>query len=164
MCDTNSAAVMRAQLACRGVEREAKFIHSWDLSHTTVLTGVLMLLTCLLVPPVCGQRKPSDTRRIVAPPPKRISLTTKDQVLLSCVFYAGTNDDQTVPIILVHGWGGVGGEFSGLAEFLQVNFGHAVIVPDLRGHGASVRRTTPVGVPKTIKPDRMRTDEIAGMH
>lgn len=43
--------------------------------------------------------------------------------------------DQVVPLLLVHGWGGDGREWSAHAEALADRF--RVIVPDLRGHGRS---------------------------
>ncbi|MEU6375388.1 alpha/beta hydrolase [Streptomyces sp. NPDC046909] len=43
--------------------------------------------------------------------------------------------DQAAPLLLVHGWGGDGREWSVHAETLADRF--RVIVPDLRGHGRS---------------------------
>ena len=92
------------------------------------------------------------------------TLKTKDGVTLVCDYYPGTNGKETVPIVMVHGWGGVRGEFKNLALAMQSKFGHAVIVPDLRGHGDSVRRTTERGDEKTINPKRMNRRQLAGMY
>ena len=36
---------------------------------------------------------------------------------------------------MLHGWKGNRTEYADLASFLQTQHGHAVLVPDLRGHG-----------------------------
>lgn len=80
------------------------------------------------------------------PEPETVELITKDHVLLNVKFYPGTKGKQTVPVILLHGWEGPRGDgtcrdMHSLAERLQ-KAGHAVIAPDLRGHGASLKRQT----------------------
>ncbi|MBI83543.1 MAG: hypothetical protein CMJ81_10130 [Planctomycetaceae bacterium] len=97
------------------------------------------------------------------PGPEKKTLKTKDGVALVCDYYPGNNGKETVPILMVHGWGGVRGEFTNLARTLQQDFGHAVIVPDLRGHGDSVRYTNLNGEEKLIDPKRMNRKELAGM-
>ncbi len=91
-----------------------------------------------------------------APAPKPIWLETKDGWRIHCVYYAPKEDvrdgKEVVPIIMLHGWGGQGGEYGFLAAGLQT-FGYAVMVPDLRGHGRSVGRRKPDGDYLTIKYD-----------
>jgi pimeloyl-ACP methyl ester carboxylesterase len=77
------------------------------------------------------------------PAPKDLQLITKDRVVIHCTYFAGTRGKQTVPVILLHGWEGKFGagtrkDLLELADALQQS-GHAVAVPDLRGHGASTR-------------------------
>ena len=110
---------------------------------------------------VMGQEKPAKKTNKL-PAPERILLKTKDQVRLTCVYFASTKGKDAAPIILIHGWKGVGGEFNRLGRFLQ-SLGHAVIVPDLRGHGESIQRRTSDGELVTIDPERMKVAEIAGM-
>lgn len=75
------------------------------------------------------------------PPAEDIDLTTKDGVLLRCTYYPGTNGKETVPIIMLHKYDeGVRQDFDGFATYLQHEKGHAIIVPDLRGHGDSRTR------------------------
>ena len=74
-----------------------------------------------------------------------ITLTTKDGVRLRCTYYPGGNGKKTVPVIMLHGWGGRRGEFHELALDLQ-KAKHAVIVPDLRGHGRSTQRVLADGL------------------
>ena len=71
------------------------------------------------------------------PPAEDITLTTKDGVVLHCSWYPGVNEKETVPIILLHGWEEDRHVYKDYALFLQQKHGHAVIVPDLRGHGES---------------------------
>lgn len=76
----------------------------------------------------------SDDRKI--PPPEDVNLVTKDRVKLVATWYGGTEGKNTVPIIMVHMEKGNRHDYEALALYLQAQ-GHAVIVPDLRGHGDS---------------------------
>ncbi len=76
------------------------------------------------------------------PPPEPVELSgndlvTGDGVRLSATFYPGTNGKETVPVVLLHMWKGSRKDCIGVAEFWQKEHGHAVLVPDLRGHGGS---------------------------
>jgi pimeloyl-ACP methyl ester carboxylesterase len=70
------------------------------------------------------------------PEPEVVSLQTQDGLSIRATWYAGTAKKESVPLIMVHGWGGQRGEFDSLALHLQ-GLGHSVIAPDLRGHGES---------------------------
>ncbi|MFF0143275.1 alpha/beta fold hydrolase [Streptomyces sp. NPDC005227] len=59
---------------------------------------------------------------------------TEDMDLFHTILGPGT--PPTVSVLLVHGWGGDGREWSPHADGLAAA-GHRVIVPDLRGHGRS---------------------------
>lgn len=72
------------------------------------------------------------------PPSENVSLYTSDGLKLQATFFPGTKGNQSVPVILLHMWKGNRGDFANLPLFLQSQ-GHAVLVPDLRGHGDSVR-------------------------
>ncbi len=75
------------------------------------------------------------------PEPRTVQLQTSDGVALSAVYYAGKNEKETVPVILLHGWDADHSEMVGIANTLQTKYGCAAIVPDLRGHGNSQRST-----------------------
>jgi pimeloyl-ACP methyl ester carboxylesterase len=100
-------------------------------------------------------------------PPEKLTLITKDHLLLSCLYYAGTEGKQTVPLILLHGWEGPRGAGSGrdcdaLALQLQKQ-GHAVAVPDLRGHGDSRVVQAPGQAGRLIDRDKFRSQEFRKM-
>lgn len=74
------------------------------------------------------------------PLPQTVVREASDGMLVKCRYYYGGIDEkrkkQTVPIIIVHDDGEQARTYDGLATLLQRQ-GHAVIVPDLRGHGGS---------------------------
>ncbi len=76
-------------------------------------------------------------------------------VILKCDWLAG-EDRDSVPIIMLHGWGGKRQEYAGLAIYLQSQ-GHSVLVPDLRGHGKSLERRESG---KKVDRERMNKTEI----
>jgi pimeloyl-ACP methyl ester carboxylesterase len=118
-------------------------------------------------PPPAGPKKPEEAKKTdedkPPPAPERVTLETKDGVILNCVYYGpkeGIREPkQTVPIIMIHGWGGQGADYDLLARGLQT-YGHAIIVPDLRGHGRSVKLKIPGGEEKTIDRDKMTAKEL----
>jgi pimeloyl-ACP methyl ester carboxylesterase len=92
-----------------------------------------------------------------------IDLPAKDGLMLKAEFYLGTDDKDTVPVLLLHGWKGDRMEFAGLAAHLQRR-GHAVLVPDLRGHGESI--VAPVsltGTNRVVDAAHMTPEQFASM-
>src|SRR3989304_4268313 len=70
------------------------------------------------------------------PEPKDVVLRTSDGLELHATFFPGMDGKESVPVILLHAWKEDRHDYLSLAGYLQ-SFGHAVIVPDLRGHGDS---------------------------
>lgn len=89
-----------------------------------------------------GKGKPG---KIEIPKPDHVTLTTTDNVQLACTYYAPPIDPENretgksaVPYLLIHDWEGSRENTYQLALFLQSK-GHAAMIFDLRGHGASTR-------------------------
>ncbi|MBP86094.1 MAG: hypothetical protein CMJ64_05160 [Planctomycetaceae bacterium] len=133
------------------------------------------LALCFL--PTCQLLAQPVEEELKVPDPENVTLRTKDGVPIHCTYYAGgfieTSGDkdkkkvkkkpgkEVVPIIMLHGWEGSRGEYDILASGLQ-RLGHAVIVPDLRGHGRSTTIELANGEEKEIKLDRMRKEDLMG--
>ncbi len=81
-----------------------------------------------------GGDKASDEKKA----PVEEMLTTRDGVRLLVVYLAGSKGKDTVPIVLLHGYKGSHKDYADLAYYLQAQ-GHAVLIPDLRGHGGSTK-------------------------
>lgn len=98
--------------------------------------------------------------------PQDISLKTGDGLELKATFYPSTlknkNKKDAVPLILLHGWKGDRGDCEALALYLQ-SLGHAVVTPDLRGHGQSKEIALPDGSKVKVDANTMRLDDIAQM-
>ncbi len=124
----------------------------------------LALIASFVCPLPAQDRKPNK------PTSKKISVTTKDGVLLSFVYFpaffkkeksGGEDPDarkSVAPLILVHDWDGRGSELYPVAQYLQTRK-ISVAVPDLRGHGASTRQVIG-GVEKKIDRAKMRSSQI----
>lgn len=70
---------------------------------------------------------------------REMSVTTDDGVAIKFSYYPG-GAEEAVPVILLHGGGGKRDDLRSVAEYLQAQ-GHAVVLPDLRGHGESTEQT-----------------------
>ena len=102
---------------------------------------VVALLSMSLLASTAGAQATTQAPKIPAPididlKSRTGQLLSKDGVDLKATFYPGTKGKDTVPIIMVHMWEGKRSDYSSLASYLQKQ-GHAVLVPDLRGHGES---------------------------
>lgn len=92
-------------------------------------------------------------------PIREMTLQTKDGVQLGVTYYEGSKNKDTVPVILLHDEKGSRADMAPLALLLQTE-GHAVIVPDLRGHGTS---TIKAGEARPLQADRLPMNEYINM-
>jgi len=130
-----------------------------------VLPSTALLALALCVPIAVAQQAGAD-RPKEPPKPEALQLKTADGVGLAVTYYPGMNGKETVPIVLLHMRDGSGSDYTELAKFLQAE-GHAVLVPDLRGHGGSKEKTV-VGrsgslTKLTLDPASMSRLEFAAM-
>jgi alpha-beta hydrolase superfamily lysophospholipase len=96
------------------------------------------------------------------PAPEDVTLETTDGVGIRATWFAGLLKKESVPIIMVHGFGGQRGEYEGFAKQLQAS-GHSVIVPDLRGHGQSKTQKLPNDKTRTLDADTLRPADMEDM-
>ena len=123
---------------------------SVDSRMSWLIIAFLSLMVCLRSTAAQEEEEPKGP-----PEPEDITLTTGDGVVLKCTYYPGTLGKEAIPYVLVHGWEGRRTEFHELALALQKP-GHAVIVPDLRGHGSSTTQKTKFGDERQIDPNRIK--------
>ena len=91
------------------------------------------------------------------PPVEAHVLETKDGVFLNVKYYPGTKGKDSIPIIMLHSMLNVSASnavYTKLAAAIQEHMGHAVIIPDLRGHGKSTERRNPQDVNSRLKINR----------
>jgi pimeloyl-ACP methyl ester carboxylesterase len=103
----------------------------------------LILLGLMLAAAFSQQAHAADDEKDKPLPPEENVLSTSDGVTIAATFYP-SKLKKAVPVILLHASKGSRRDFEALALQLQ-SAGHAVIVPDLRGHGESARGTARPG-------------------
>ena len=141
------------------------FIISHRIKWARTLTfGLLLLFANRLI----AQNADKDNPEKKLPAVENLTLETKDGVFLSAKFFPGTKGKEAVPIIMLHSMmntAAKGAVYSRLAQDIQKFMGHAVIVPDLRGHGDSTKRRNPADVNDrlTIDRDTFTKDEFASV-
>lgn len=94
----------------------------------------------------------AEKAKLQIPAVQKLTLDTHDGVALRCSYYPGgfvenfktkevtaVPGTEVIPILMLHGWDGQRSDFDYTAGFLQ-RLGHAVLAPDLRGHGESLKR------------------------
>ena len=103
-------------------------------------------------------------KRMPPPDPEEIDLATEDGLQMKATYFPGTKGEESIPVILLHGFKGNRKDFTHeqeLTAFLQEKLGCAVIVPDLRGHGDSTK--IKVGKLITKIDAKKRQPQIAAM-
>jgi pimeloyl-ACP methyl ester carboxylesterase len=95
------------------------------------------------------------------PPAEDLILMTGDGLKLAATYFPGTKGKETVPVVLLHAWKQNRTDYKELATLLQAQ-GHAVLMPDLRGHGESTKLTTARGE-ETLKAAAMPPLQFGAM-
>ena len=137
--------------------------------HRLALFAVLILIPSLSSI-ARGQEKKEEKPDF--PEPRTVIRKTTDGFLIRCTYYYGCLDPKkkkdTVPVLIVHDYGEEARDYDGLATFLQ-HQGHAVLVPDLRGHGGSTQlengaqftRSRHRGSPRPTTTDQKPSSTVA---
>jgi pimeloyl-ACP methyl ester carboxylesterase len=144
--------------------------HSWRGRPCFCVALLVALLSAVPVRGQAAQAKAAQAKPSAAetepPPAQHTFLTTKDGWKIHCAYYAPQSGvrkgKEVVPIIAVHGWGGQGGEYHALATLAQ-RYGHAVAVPDLRGHGRSTTWKSPDGDLQRVTKEQLGPADREGM-
>ena len=129
-----------------------------------LLCSALVSTGCLLVdgPRVAiAQPKAASEPEEELPDPEEVTFETDDGVTVQATYYGSLEGKNAVPVILLHGYKGDRRDFDELALFLQ-QLGHAVIAPDLRGHGDSKRQTRGAGT-VNLDATRLRKEDFLAM-
>lgn len=140
----------------QGVRRERSW-HRW----TVVCAGLWLVVGWTLPHEAWGQAAP---KKPAAKPQEKtfedVTLNTKDGVILHATYYPGPEKKDTVPLLLLHDFGGTRGDLHTLAMWLQQTLNHTVLVPDLRGHGTSDRQQ---GVDAPLESDKLTRSGLEAM-
>lgn len=121
-----------------------------------VIAAVALAGTAFSQVPTKPKKKKKD-----APDPETVTIVTKDGVELRADFFGGIHEKNTLPVMILHEFDGDRKGLLPLAEYLQKEHGHAVLVPDLRGHGESI---TVQGGDEPIDRKRFKKNEMASMY
>jgi pimeloyl-ACP methyl ester carboxylesterase len=135
-------------------------------SRTIALVGILLIPAWLCAEePPASKNTPAAAAPVPAaklPAPVDVQLDTKDGVQLQATFYPSPLGKGAVPVILLHMWKGSRADYDSLAQSLQQHK-HAVLVPDLRGHGRSTRQLLPDGSVLEIDKSKLNADDYVAM-
>lgn len=129
---------------------------SRSLFATTVCGVILALAVAALPSSARAQAAKAKDKPI---PPEDVKVETKDGWTIHATYYPGKLKKKAVPFIMLHAWEGQRGDYDGLALYLQ-GLGHAVLCPDLRGHGQSNIRPNEKEVES---PDDLSNNEVKAM-
>jgi pimeloyl-ACP methyl ester carboxylesterase len=129
------------------------------ISRWTLLLGLAAFMIAAV--PGFARAVDKDPNVKEIPKPLDIELETRDGLQLQATYYGSIMGKEAVPIIMLHAFKRSRADFEGLALAMQAR-GHAVIVPDLRGHGKSTQITVN-GETRSIDQATMRRADFDAM-
>ncbi|MCS7303844.1 MAG: alpha/beta hydrolase [Thermoguttaceae bacterium] len=125
---------------------------SWFMKGAIICIG---LMCCSLS--LGYAQSPKETPKI--PPPKDITLETRDGVILRATYYPSWQGKEAVAVLMLHDFEGNRADLAPLAMVLQ-RAGHAALTLDLRGHGES---TTVKGATRTLNATQLSNEDFQRM-
>ncbi|MEN6449008.1 MAG: alpha/beta fold hydrolase [Thermoguttaceae bacterium] len=125
------------QVSSHALSTAARFARIIPLAATLAVAALVWLGPSGVTLCRAADNKKSDKDEL--PKPEDVLLRTDDGVQIAATYYRGTKGKETIPVVVLHGWKQNRSEMRELALALQAQ-GHAVVAPDLRGHGESTRR------------------------
>lgn len=142
-------------------------VRRWMLDASRSFSSLLLIamVACLLSPAALWAQEKEEEEKPKGPPdPEDLTLQARDNVVVKATYWEPEEADKnTVPIILIHGWGGKRQEYDLLGKYLQ-DLGHAAISVDLRGHGGSTTLRRPhAETDLEIDPNRMNKADFERM-
>lgn len=160
MAVRGAAAPKRCYRDARSAQESTRF----QVIEMKLLMSARVSMVAVAVLAVATTGRAQDKNKPMPPPePQLVRVETDDGVDIKCVYFespvAEKAGKEVVPVILVHGWGESSSQLDRLARVLQM-YGHAVIVPDLRGHGGSLRQTTRMGEVVELNFEHMKAADV----
>lgn len=134
-------------------------------SLVSLCAALLVVGTVSSTLPDAVQAQPAATKQaapkakpkapeFLEPVEEKIEVKEGAKLTMMATYYPSKLGKEAVPVLLLHGYEGTRADYEHLALYLQQQ-GHAVLVPDLRGHGDSTVLLFPNGERKEIEPKKM---------
>jgi pimeloyl-ACP methyl ester carboxylesterase len=127
-------------------------------NHISLLANLFVpcaVLSALLATPQFAGAQKAEEEALPEPVEEKLeAIDGPMKLVMHCTYYPSLLGKDAIPVLLLHGKGGARGDYDFLAQYLQKQ-GHAVLVPDLRGHGDS-NEIVIAGVREKILPDKMK--------
>jgi pimeloyl-ACP methyl ester carboxylesterase len=115
--------------------------------------------------PTKTQRPANKEKEPKLPPPVEEKIELKSgasRLIMKATYYPSLKGKEAVPVLLLHGYEGTRADYAYLAEYLHRQ-GHAVLVPDLRGHGDSTEVHLASGDRMELSPKKMAARDFNAM-
>jgi len=131
-------------------------------SPGVLATVAMLLLFGWLLPATLYAETDKKEAEDGPPEPEELELRSSDGLKLFATYYPGTKGKKSVPVVILHNLKESGEDYASLALFLQGK-GHAVVVPDLRGHGQSTQIFRANRKPVPVKMNRPSPRQVKKM-
>lgn len=121
---------------------------------------------CVVSVSLAAAQRPRLSKKV--PPPKHVTLTTKDGVKLGVTYFASNLGQEAVPVVMLHDFKESRAVFNSLARALQnpaekKHDSVAVLTVDLRGHGDSTSIVDFSGRTRELEAARLKPLDFQNM-